>query len=102
MKLGKLLETQENNERHTNENADSDHGTCRPPISPRKIPFSQICSDFWYNSSMVFRSHRGQAMLEYILATAALLVVVTVMSCLVRATRNSVYRTERLVSSDYP
>lgn len=41
-------------------------------------------------------------MLEYILATAALLVVVTVMSCLVRATRNSVYRTERLVSSDYP
>jgi hypothetical protein len=41
-------------------------------------------------------------MVEYILALCALLAVIGAMWCLVSAARESVYRTENLVSSDYP
>lgn len=41
-------------------------------------------------------------MVEYVLAVCALLVVGVAMGYLVVAARHSVYRTERLVGSDYP
>ena len=41
-------------------------------------------------------------MLEYILVFSALLLVLGAVSYLLSATRRSVVRTERLVSSDYP
>ena len=56
----------------------------------------------WYNVGMDVRVKKGQALLEYVLALLALLVVVTVMVYLLRATRSSVTRTETLVSSEYP
>ena len=46
--------------------------------------------------------HSGQTALEYVLAFSALLAVVFIMGYLVTAAKNSVYRTESLVSSDYP
>lgn len=51
---------------------------------------------------MDVRVKKGQALLEYVLALLALLVVATVMAYLLRATRSSVTRTETLVSSEYP
>jgi uncharacterized protein (UPF0333 family) len=51
---------------------------------------------------MKSRARRGQAMLEYVLAFCALLVVVGAMTYLLSAARKSVVRTESLVSSDYP
>lgn len=44
----------------------------------------------------------GQAMLEYVLAFAALLVVIAVMGYAVAAALKAEARTERLVKSDYP
>lgn len=51
----------------------------------------------WYN-----RARSGQAALEYVLAFAALLVVVTAIGFVLRAAGKSAERTERLVQSDYP
>lgn len=48
------------------------------------------------------RCRRGQTMLEYVLAFLALMAVVAALGYLLKATRGSVVRTERLVSSDYP
>lgn len=45
---------------------------------------------------------KGQTMVEYVLTFSALLVVVGALGYLLKATRHSVVRTERLVSSDYP
>jgi len=44
----------------------------------------------------------GQAMLEYVLALAGLLVVISVLWALVGTTVRYAERTERLVASDYP
>ncbi len=41
-------------------------------------------------------------MVEYVLAVLALLVVVSAMGWVLTAAKNSVVRTETLVSSDYP
>ena len=51
---------------------------------------------------MKHRSRNGQAMLEYVLAFAALLGVIAVTGYLLTASKYSVERTERLVGSDYP
>ena len=45
---------------------------------------------------------RGQALLEYVLATAGLLVVVSLLWVLVDVTVRYAVRTENLVSSEYP
>lgn len=55
-------------------------------------------ADFWYNVSV----RRGQAMVEYVLAFSALLVVVAIMAGLVAVARNHAVRTEGLVSCDCP
>jgi hypothetical protein len=41
-------------------------------------------------------------MIEYVIALCALMAVVGTMWYLVQAARDNVFRTERLVSSDYP
>lgn len=48
------------------------------------------------------RFREGQAMLEYVLALAGLLVVVAVMWGLVRASEKQSVRTVKLVVSEYP
>lgn len=48
------------------------------------------------------KMRKGQAMVEYMLAFGALLVVVAAFWRLVGATRHNVVRTESFVSSDYP
>jgi uncharacterized protein (UPF0333 family) len=45
---------------------------------------------------------KGQALLEYVLALAAMLVLVAVMGFFVSAARTSAIRAETLVSSDHP
>ena len=45
---------------------------------------------------------RGQAMIEYILAFCALLVVISVVGHLVVAAKESSARTHRIIASDYP
>lgn len=61
-----------------------------------------LSGGLWYNLSMKQRGRRGQTMVEYVLAVCALLIVGLAMGYLVVAARHSVFRTERLVSSDYP
>ena len=56
----------------------------------------------WYNTGKRRRMKRGQAMLEYVLAFAGILVVAAVMWCMVSAVRKQSVRTENLVSSEYP
>ena len=56
----------------------------------------------WSNTGKRRRMKRGQAMLEYVLAFAGILVVAAVMWCLVSAVRKQSVRTENLVSSEYP
>ena len=48
------------------------------------------------------RGRSGQAMLEYVLVFAALIVVVFALTCFVRAARAESKRTAELVTSDYP
>ena len=55
----------------------------------------------WYNKAGC-RLRGGQAMLEYVLALAGLLVVVAVMWTLVSASEKQTHRTVNLVSSEYP
>ena len=45
---------------------------------------------------------KGQALLEYVLVLACLAVVVSVLWCLVRGAVRFGFRTEALVSSEYP
>lgn len=56
----------------------------------------------WYNKAMNVRMRCGQAMLEYVLSFASLLVVVGVLWGLVRAAIRHAERTETLVASDCP
>ena len=51
---------------------------------------------------MEMMARRGQAAVEYVLAVAALLVVVSVMGYLVTAAYKSAQRTEALVGADCP
>jgi len=51
---------------------------------------------------MKIRVRFGQAMVEYVLAVCALLVVAVAMGWVVAAARRSAVRTEALVRSDYP
>lgn len=53
-----------------------------------------------YNNEV--RVHKGQAMLEYVLVLAGLLVVVSIMWGLVRALERQSARTVNIVASDYP
>ena len=51
---------------------------------------------------MRLKFREGQTMLEYVLTFAALLVAIGALGYLVRSTKSSVVRTERLVGSEYP
>lgn len=51
---------------------------------------------------MKAKGRSGQAMVEYVLAVIALLLVVGSMGWVIAAARHAVVRTEALVSSDYP
>ena len=51
---------------------------------------------------MLMKSRNGQAMLEYVLSLAGLLVVVGILWWLVRVTFHYAERTERLVQMDCP
>ena len=64
--------------------------------------YSPLRMTFCYNSHMKMRGKSGQAMMEYVLALCAMLAVIGAMWYLVSAARQSVVRTENLVSSDYP
>jgi hypothetical protein len=55
-----------------------------------------------YNTDMKNKTRKGQAMLEYVLVFAALLGLVLVSGYLLSATKQTVFRSERLVGSDYP
>lgn len=46
--------------------------------------------------------HKGQAALEYILCTAALLIVIGILGTIITAAQKSAARTHELVRSDYP
>lgn len=56
----------------------------------------------WYNIVVRARLRSGQAMLEYMLVLAALLVVVALVWGLVGVSRRYADRTENLVTSDCP
>jgi len=56
----------------------------------------------WYNTDMRKTARRGQTLVEYVLAFCALLAAVGALGFLLRATKSSVVRTEKLVGSDYP
>ena len=58
--------------------------------------------DLWYNRGRNVRARRGQAMLEYVLVFAALLIAVFALYAFVRATWRYADRTENLVTSDCP
>lgn len=52
--------------------------------------------------NMRLKFREGQTMLEYVLTFTALLVAIGALGYLIRATKSSVVRTERLVGSEYP
>ena len=56
----------------------------------------------WYNRGVNVRARRGQAMLEYVLAFAALLIAVFALYAFVQAVWRYADRTENLVTSDCP
>ena len=58
--------------------------------------------DLWYNKGRNMRARRGQAMLEYVLAFAALLISVFALYAFVQAIWRYADRTENLVTSDCP
>lgn len=66
----------------------------------------QVCgrplTDFWYNMVGFRRARYGQALLEYVLSLACLLVVVGILWVLVRVAVHHAERTERLVQTDCP
>lgn len=57
-------------------------------------------TNFCYNPACLAR--RGQALLEYVLSFAALLVVVGILFGLIRVLQSHAERTEALVTSDCP
>ena len=58
--------------------------------------------DLWYNRARKVRARRGQAMLEYVLAFAALLIAACALYAFVQAIWRYADRTENLVTSDCP
>jgi uncharacterized protein (UPF0333 family) len=46
--------------------------------------------------------HKGQTALEYILCTAAILIVISILGTIITAAQKSAARTHELVRSDYP
>ena len=58
--------------------------------------------DLWYNKDGNVRARRGQTMLEYVLAFAALLIAVFALFAFVQAVWRYADRTENLVTSDCP
>ena len=58
--------------------------------------------DLWYNKGRNVRVRRGQAMLEYVLAFAALLIAACALYAFVQAVWRYADRTENLVTSDCP
>ena len=58
--------------------------------------------DLWYNRRMNVRARRGQAMLEYVLSFASLLVIVGILWGLVHVAFRHAERTEALMTSDCP
>lgn len=58
--------------------------------------------DFWYNTRRPVGLRTGQAMLEYVLSLAALMVVVAILWGLVGVALRYADRTESLVTSDCP
>ena len=58
--------------------------------------------NLWYNKNGNVRARRGQAMLEYVLVFAALLIAVCALCIFVRAAWRYADRTENLVTSDCP
>lgn len=60
------------------------------------------CAHFWYNYAMSKRCRSGQAMVEYVVCVAAMVVVAGVLGLLVTAARKSASRSEAIVSADSP
>ena len=58
--------------------------------------------DMWYNYRMWKTRRRGQAMVEYVICVAALVVAAGVFGLLADAARRSAVRSEALVSADSP
>ena len=58
--------------------------------------------DLWYNKSGNVRARRGQAMIEYVLAFAGLLMAVFALFAFGQAGWRYADRTENLVTSDCP
>ena len=58
--------------------------------------------DLWYNFRMKARMRRGQAALEYVLATASVLVVVGILWGFISLAQRQADRAEGLVTSDVP
>ena len=58
--------------------------------------------ELWYKKGRKVRAKRGQAMLEYVLAFAALLIAVCALYAFVQAIWRYADRTEDLVTSDCP
>ena len=56
----------------------------------------------WYNKNGNARARRGQAMLEYVLVFAALLIAACALYAFVQAVWRYADRTENLVTSDCP
>lgn len=61
-----------------------------------------VAMHLWYNTCVAGRLRRGQALLEYVLSLAALLVVVAILWGLIDVALRYADRTESYVSSDYP
>lgn len=59
-------------------------------------------TELWYNTRCGGRARRGQAMLEYVLSLASLMVVVGILWGLVGVALRYADRTEDLVTSDCP
>ena len=56
----------------------------------------------WYNYRMCKSGRCGQAMVEYVMCVAAMLVVAGVLGYMVVAAQKSAHRSEALVSADSP
>jgi len=59
-------------------------------------------TDLWYNTHRWSRQRPGQAMLEYVLSLAAMMVVVAILWGLAGVALRYADRTEDLVSSECP
>lgn len=68
--------------------------------APKTLLKSRVDCGIIQGMRLKFRE--GQTMLEYVLTFTALLVAIGALGYLVRSTKSSVVRTERLVGSEYP